>query len=129
VADKYTTRNAQTIFEVTLSGNEQFTIDLDISVRNQSVIAREALKKVATQMNWCSSINKDMSAADFIFQNPMMNDNALTVAALKEHGIWLLYGELHPSIKSGYQDKGIQYAVIDDQCVTISKQVSPHDIG
>lgn len=121
VADCYC-RHGGAIYEVKLSGNMQFTINLDKSYSEQTIEAKEAilksLKFLSQNTDSCHSIN----ARDFIHPYGCslfdVND------ALVKNDIWLLYGHLSGMEISGLMDRGIQFAVMNESSLKITRETN-----
>lgn len=116
VADCYY-RPGGAIYKLNVRGNERLTVNLDASFQSQHAEAKMIIIKTLRELNIPISITTALSAGDLIHQNyldrPQVNKN------LAKNGIWMIYGTLCGSVASGRQDRGIQYAVIDESTVKI----------
>lgn len=108
------------IYTVELLGDPAFT--LDVSGRlNEGMRSRviEAMLSIDPDLD-IDSLNTAKSADDIFEQvqthfrqELQLNDTSLINRALLEHGIWMVFGYMHPMAASGLQDRGIQYALLD----------------
>jgi len=62
------------------------------------------------------------STRNFIY--PYGCSKANVNRALSKSGIWLLYGHLSAMEESGLMDRGVQYAVINESALRISRETS-----
>lgn len=119
VADCYY-RPGGAIYKISVRGNERLTINLDASFRSQYTEAKMIIIKTMHDLGLPVALNATAPSKDYIHQNyltrPQIN------RALAKNGIWMIYGTLCSSIASGLQDRGVQYAVIDESTVKIERQ-------
>lgn len=119
-------REGGAIYEVNISGNTLLTIDLDKSFIDQSDEAKEAILRSLKSLNQSVDICPSTNARDFIhpdgYSRLDIND------ALFKNGIWLLYGHLSGMELSGLMDRGVQFAVIDESSLKVSKETSYYEI-
>lgn len=125
VADCYH-REGGAIYEVNILGNTQFTIDLDKSFIDQSAEAIYAILRSLKSLNQSVDICPSTNARDFI--HPYGCSKSDINDALSQNGIWLLYGHLSGMEVSGLMDRGVQFAVIDESALKVSKETSYSEI-
>jgi len=113
-----------TIYCVRLNGPLDHTVNLDLSVGEQSVVARDAIARLC-RIQYRDTDIQDLRSRDAIYRDP--DKGAMANTFLRNRGIWMVYGCLHPLDHSGVLDRGIQYAVLENECANIVKQLSPHD--
>lgn len=119
-------REGGSIYEVNIFGNTQFTIDLDKSFIDQSAEAKEAIIRTLKALNLYVDSCPSTNARDFIHPYGCLKSDINDV--LSENGIWLLYGHLSGMEVSGLMDRGVQFAVIDESAVKVSKETSYSEI-
>lgn len=116
VADCYY-RPGGAIYVVALCGNPNFTLNLDASFQSQTVEAREAVLKSIKELGFSVAVKENSRIRDLI--HPVSSDRPLVNRTLAKHGIWMIYGHLSAYEYSGLQDRGIQYAVIEEASANI----------
>lgn len=147
VADLYAYDRNGSIYEVGIKGNHRLTVNLDASLHHQHTEVKIAIMRVHRQLlpppsHGCQFDTK--SAASNLMSMQVMHrhnpnqphlleylypygvSRAATNRLLRQEGIWLIYGHLRPIHGgSGRADRGIQYAIINENHVEILSEHSP----
>ena len=125
VADCYF-RDGGAIYEVKLSGNVQFTVNLDIALGGQTTETKEAIFRVLKSLDLPFDKITSKTARDLI--HPYGCNKTEVNDALMLNGIWMLYGHLSGIEVSGLMDRGVQFAVIDEPALRIIKETDYYNI-
>lgn len=98
------------IYEVSISGNKDFTINLDLAYSEQPSNIQFILRNIKECIG--TNHNNNIEDVDSILYSTDYNKRYIN-ELLKLHGIWLVYGHLDSASCSGLCDKGIQYVLLN----------------
>jgi len=121
---EYHSGNKGSIYQVKLLGDSELTINLDKNVENQTAKAIRVIERLSREIHHNDTDISSCNARKVIHQINAKNyqeSKRESNKFLKENGIWMIYGHLSQNENSGSKDHGVQYAVIDDQYVKISR--------
>lgn len=121
VADCYASTGGS-IYEVKLSGNPNFTINLDASYRSQYVEAKEVIVKCLRAYDIRTPVKNNLSVRNLI--HPHSHDRKEINRFLMNNGVWMIFGTLTSMESSGLQDRGVQYVVIDESRAVIKYETA-----
>jgi hypothetical protein len=106
------------IYEVSLQGNDAYTIALNEAWSAQTIQAREAMLKLLRHAAVARSPDDFDDARSLIESADAELGRAARNAFLRDQGIWMIFGHIHPMEHSGLCDRGVQYALIDDASIS-----------
>ncbi|MHB1115179.1 hypothetical protein [Sideroxydans sp.] len=113
----YYTGNDGVIYCVRISGDVECTINLDERVESQSAKAIEAIQKLSKiRYKTIDILGKNVRNVI----HPEYECRMLANSFLRNRGIWMLYGHLDVYEDSGLMDRGPQFAVINDNHLSIA---------
>lgn len=114
VARCYTksSENNSYIYNVSISGNKDFAINLDLPYSKQPKNIQAILMNIKECIG-ANNHNHKKENVNAVLYHGIYNRKYIN-ELLKLHGIWLVYGHLHdPYTNSGACDKGIQYVLLN----------------
>jgi hypothetical protein len=113
------------IYCVSVVGDPDYTINLDEAVENQTDKAIDAIRRLS-KLRYKSTDILGQNAGTII--HPVPKDTRFANSFLRNRGIWMLYGHLDVYLDSGLRDRGVQYAVLDNLNVTITRALHSHQL-
>lgn len=105
------------IYHLALLGRPELTLDFDAPFYQQSKQAQAIVLKARRRFGLSTIVDRCENTRSvvhpFRVRKNEMNDELL------EHGIWMVYGHVDVYEHSGRQDNGVQYAVLNENMVSI----------
>lgn len=113
------------VYKVTASGFPDRTINLDLTVEEQTSYVREKFISLHNNLNSIAQLNVKDNARDSLDKLSEQWGKETVNQCLSALGIWMIYGHLSGMEVSGLMDKGVQYGLLHHKHIL---EVTPHEV-